>query len=214
MTRINIGCGLTPTKDWRNFDNSPTLLLAKLGPCGFWAWKAGLLNSEQYAFLKFAQSNDIAYGDATKGLPIDNNTVEVLYSSHMFEHLDRNDAVKFLKEAWRVLAPGGVMRLVVPDLDKLARSYIADGNADLFVESTLLATTSLSTLLSRVTRLVVGFRGHRWMYDGNSLGKLLGVHGFTNIKVVRDGKTMIRDVTPLNLFERSAESVCVEATKP
>ena len=53
-------------------------------------------------------------------LPFANNSVQIVYSEHMMEHMlpFMGGGVNFLKEAWRVLAPGGVLRIVTPDLDK------------------------------------------------------------------------------------------------
>ncbi len=211
--RINVGCGQTPTMGWRNFDNSLTLRLSRLGNLGWWAFRLGLLDANQYEFMKFARANNIEYGDATKGLPIQDGAVDVLYSSHMLEHLDREDAGLFLKEAQRLLAAGGVIRLVVPDIRKLVEQYVLAGDADAFVESTLLWTKSPRTLLNRAYFLIVGSRNHKWMYDGKSLSQLLGEHGFVRIKVVQSGETMIENPAWLDLHERVSESVCVEAIK-
>lgn len=212
--RINVGCGQTPTMGWRNFDNSLSLRLSRLGRLGYWAFRLGLLDVNQYEFMKFAQANNIEYGDATKCLPIQDGAVDALYSSHMLEHLDKEEAGLFLKEARRLLVPGGVIRLLVPDIKKLAGQYVLAGDADTFIESTLLWTKSPKTLLERAYFLIVGSRNHKWMYDGKSLSKLLGEHGFIRIKVVQPGETMIKNPTSLDLHERDSESVCVEAVNP
>lgn len=47
-----------------------------------------------------------------------------MYHSHVFEHLDRDDAEQFLAENVRVLKPGGVLRVVVPDLERICRDYM------------------------------------------------------------------------------------------
>ena len=52
------------------------------------------------------------------------STAAVLYSSHVLEHSSHNDAVRTLQEYHRVLAPGGELRLSVPDLDTLARLFL------------------------------------------------------------------------------------------
>lgn len=67
--RINIGCGQTPTKGWRNFDNSLSLRLSKIPLLPDLLQKLGFLESSQQQFIQFAREHDIEYGDATKGLP-------------------------------------------------------------------------------------------------------------------------------------------------
>ncbi len=212
--RINIGCGQTPTAGWMNFDNSPSIRLAKLGRIADCVFRLGLLDRSQYEFVKFVRANNVEYADATKRLPIRDEAVEVLYSSHMLEHLDRREAVLFLKEARRVLAPGGVIRLAVPDIWKLAEQYVSGGDADAFVESTLLWTSTPRTLPERLRFLIVGSRNHKWMYDGSSLSKLLSDHGFINVRVLDLGMTMIENPASLDLRERDSDSVYVEAIRP
>ncbi|MBW1699153.1 MAG: methyltransferase domain-containing protein [Deltaproteobacteria bacterium] len=136
MLRINIGCGQTPTRDWVNFDNSFSLRLSKLPLLPDILNKLRFLDDAQYQFIKFARKNDIKYGDATKGLPLQSESCDVVYSSHMLEHLDRDGANKFLKEAYRLLRAGGIIRIAVPDLKKLIEQYNATGDADAFVEAT------------------------------------------------------------------------------
>lgn len=118
MVRINIGCGQTPTKGWRNFDNSFSLRPSnsKIPLLPDILHRLGFVENSQYQFVKFARENDIEYGDATKGLPLNQESCEVVYSSHMLEHLDRNGADEFLKEAYRVLCPNGIIRIAVPDI--------------------------------------------------------------------------------------------------
>ena len=63
-------------------------------------------------------------------------SVAAVYSSHMIEHLDRDEARAFLEEVWRVLSPGGIVRIAAPDLSLLIRDYGETGDADEFVTGT------------------------------------------------------------------------------
>jgi SAM-dependent methyltransferase len=62
--------------------------------------------------------------DARAGLPFETGTVDACYSSHVLEHLRKDDARKFLSECARVLRPGGTLRIVVPNLEAMAREYL------------------------------------------------------------------------------------------
>ncbi len=212
--RINIGCGQTPTKGWRNIDNSLSLRLSKIPLFAEFLLKLKLLENSQYQFIRFARENNIEYGDAIKGLSVQDQSVEVLYSSHMLEHLDRNEADKFLAEAFRVLCSGGIIRIAVPDIMKLVAQYNETGDADTFIESTHLCLHRPKSLAQRLNRLFVGTRNHHWMYDGNSLTNLLKKHGFIKTEVMPVGHTRILGHEPLALQERGSESVYVEAEKP
>lgn len=212
--RVNVGCGRSPTEGWLNFDNSPSLRLAKIPLLPMLMRKTGLLDAQQQEFIRFAAENGIRYGDATRRFPLASGSVDALYSSHMMEHLDRNAAAKFLQEAARVLRPGGIIRIVVPDLKKLVDRYSAMGDADEFMESTLLYSPDPRTLAQRIRLLYSGLRNHRWMYDGPSLTRLLRAHGFKSVAIVGPGETRIPDPGELDLAEREEESVYAEAERP
>ncbi len=62
--------------------------------------------------------------DLRKPLPFESNHFSVVYHSHVLEHLDRGDACRLLQECHRVMRPGGVLRVVVPDLEHKARLYL------------------------------------------------------------------------------------------
>lgn len=58
------------------------------------------------------------------GVPFPENTFDVVYHSHVLEHFSRSDAVDLLRDCRRVLKKGGIIRIVVPDLESLARTYL------------------------------------------------------------------------------------------
>ena len=177
-------------------------------------YKGKLLEGSQYQFIQFAKSNQIEYGDATKGLPISSGSVDVLYGSHMFEHLDKTEAKLFLKEARRVLRSGGIIRLSVPDLRRQVQKYVEFGDADAFIASTHLCESTPKTIMQRLRILIVGTRHHKWMYDGPSIVRLLSSMGFKEPRLLPAGTTMIPKPGELNLFEKKDESVYLEAFNP
>lgn len=65
----------------------------------------------------------IAY-NLTQGIPFPDDSFDVVYHSHVLEHFPKTVAESFLKECYRVLRPQGVLRVVVPDLEQIARTYI------------------------------------------------------------------------------------------
>jgi predicted SAM-dependent methyltransferase len=62
--------------------------------------------------------------DIRKGFPFPTSTFEACYSSHLLEHFTLEEAKSFINECFRVLKPGGVCRVVVPDLEEIARTYL------------------------------------------------------------------------------------------
>lgn len=63
--------------------------------------------------------------DLSRGIPAASGSARAVYHSHLIEHLRRDDARRFLDECFRVLAPGGVIRIATPDLEQLCRDYLA-----------------------------------------------------------------------------------------
>lgn len=62
--------------------------------------------------------------DLRLGLPLPDASCDVFYASHVIEHFDREGARGLLAECRRVLKPGGILRLVAPDLEGIARTYL------------------------------------------------------------------------------------------
>lgn len=65
------------------------------------------------------------------GLPYENNYFDVVYHSQVLEHFPKEKAPQFLSECFRVLKPDGVIRVVVPDLENIAREYIKNLEANI-----------------------------------------------------------------------------------
>jgi predicted SAM-dependent methyltransferase len=212
--RINIGCGQTPTRGWRNFDSSLSLRLSKIPLLPALLLKMKVLDRPQYQFIRFARDNGIEFADATKRLPLRDESVDVLYSSYMLEHVDTHEAGEFFKKALRVLRPGGIIRIAVPDIRKLVEGYLASADADAFMQATYLCMPRPKSFAQRLRLLLVGFRNHQWMYDGKSLSSLLHRHGFVKTEMMPVGQTRISGYEPLDLQERASESAYVEAEKP
>jgi SAM-dependent methyltransferase len=212
--RVNVGCGATPTVGWINLDNSLSVRAARWPAVMRLLKRAGLLTGQSWDLARLASRHGIRFADAAVRIPCADDSVEVVYSSHMIEHLDRGRAHAFLAEARRVLRPGGLIRLAAPDLWLLARDYSATGDADEFVAGTRMCAAPPAGLVPRLRSELVGPRQHLWMYDGRSLSKLVREAGFCDVSVMAPGRTNIADPGSLDLEERAEESVYVEAVKP
>jgi predicted SAM-dependent methyltransferase len=64
--------------------------------------------------------------DLATGIPFPDHTFDAVYHSNMLEHLDRAAAERLLRECCRVLKPGGLCRVGVPDMEDIARVYLAE----------------------------------------------------------------------------------------
>jgi len=213
MVRVNVGCGRTPTKGWKNFDNSYSVRLRNIPMLPALLLKTGILLQDQYDYLQFTRDRDIEYGDILKGLPLADSSADVVYSSHVLEHLDRQEVEAYLREARRVLCPGGIIRLVVPDLTLIINKYNRDHDADAFVTEIYLSQLRPRTFPQRLRATIVGSRIHQWVYDGASLSAVLLKNGFIDPCILKPGETTIPDPADLHLSERADVSLYVEARK-
>ena len=62
--------------------------------------------------------------DLSRRLPFPDNDFDVVYHSNVLEHIRRDDASAFMRECFRVLKPGGILRVAVPDLERICRLYL------------------------------------------------------------------------------------------
>ena len=72
---------------------------------------------------------DVLRVDLRRRLPFADGTFTAVYASHVLEHLAPAEGADLLREIARVLVSGGVVRIVVPDLEGIARAYVASLDA-------------------------------------------------------------------------------------
>lgn len=73
--------------------------------------------------------SDVIGVDLRRRLPFADATFTAVYASHVLEHLAPAEAAALLREMARVLVSGGIVRIVVPDLEGIARAYLASLDA-------------------------------------------------------------------------------------
>ena len=193
--KINIGCGLSGISGWHNLDNSPTILLSRIPVV------SRLLKTPNWP-------SDVKRCDVRKGLPFSDNSVRYIYSSHAFEHFTWQESLEIAKECRRVLEHGGILRVAVPDLELIAREYLADQQP--------LAAQSFLSRLSLHHSLHDFFHpgsNHSQMFDSRALVQLMHLAGFENMEVSSYRRSAIPEIDQLELEVRRNESLYVEATK-
>jgi len=220
--RLNLGAGGQSDPGWIAYDRSRGPLIARSPALNrLAAMTARRAGSSAAAW---AWPRDTRVHDVTQGIPHATGSVDAIYSSHMLEHLTREQARLVVRECHRVLKAGGSLRLVVPDLEVLVHAYLADDRtilpadeptaADAFVEGLGLREVSSGSpfirVVQRVLRSDVG--GHRWMYDGTSLAHLVREAGFVDVARVEFAQG--RDAAAAALDHRSPFHVHLEAFRP
>ena len=193
--KVNIGSGLSGAAGWYNIDNSPTILVSRL-PLG------------SRLFRLPAWPRDVHRHDVKKGLPFADQSASFIYSSHTFEHFTWEESLAVAKECFRVLRPGGLLRIVVPDLGLIVREYLQD--SDPLASHRFLGRLSLR---HTVHDLIHPGANHSQMFDERSLIHLLQRAGFAMPEVSGFMQSRIPDIARIELEVRKQESLYVESLK-
>jgi SAM-dependent methyltransferase len=200
---VQYGCGLCAPASWTNFDASPTLRLQRLPVFG------ALLTRGGPRFPK-----NVLYGDIVRGLPVAPSSCEAIYCSHVLEHLALEDLRTALRHTHDYLRPGGVFRCVVPDLEHLARAYLASSAeqpAVQFMEAAGLGRRRRPRGLGGALREWLGNSHHMWMWDYESLAAELRAAGFTAVRRASFGDAedaRFRDVEDWHRWENCIGVEC------
>ena len=128
---------------------------------------------------------DEVYLDATKRYPFPDGSFQFIFSEHLIEHVPWEAGVAMLKECYRVLAPGGKLRVVTPNLTKFVQ--LLTGTADADTQQFVAAKLRLhgwpespvpgAYIFNRQVREW----GHQFLYDSATLRKSLELAGFKQI---------------------------------
>lgn len=175
MRAVNFGCGLSVAPGWLNYDASPTLWLQRLPLLG---QLAGQIIEPRFPAV--AQ-----YGDVVTGLPLADGSADLVYCSHVLEHLALQDLRRALAEVARISRPWAVFRGVLPDLDVEVRDYLndpADDACSRFMHRTFLGTAQRQRGIIGLLRGSLGNSQHLWMWDFRGLQAELQAAGFVEIR--------------------------------
>ncbi len=121
--------------------------------------------------------------DARRRLPFADGSVRGILIEHFFEHLDRNDEVpRLLADCRRVLAPGALLRVVVPDAGRFLRAYASSSPEALAELGWHPLPPDLPTRMDAICHIFIQSGEHKWAYDFESLSRLLGDFGFVEMQ--------------------------------
>lgn len=147
---------------------------------------------------------DLAWNLA-RGIPFSDGSADAIFHEHLFEHIPLRAGLTLMDECFRVLRPGGILRVGVPDAGELLRSYAGDGR---FLEE---VHPGRPTRLLGVQELFYWHR-HMTMYDEDTLSLVFRAGGFPDPRRCDFGKSEL-DVAP-DTEHRRTESIYMEAVKP
>jgi predicted SAM-dependent methyltransferase len=178
---LNIGCGTDYKKGWINIDNNSDNNIDKL---------------------------DLNW-DLRNPLPYKKNSVDYIFNEHFIEHLTVEEAQVVIKDLMRVLKPGGVLRIAMPNLAETVDDYLNLPIKD----DPVIKRFKLTYIKTRAERINIAFRewGHKWLYDAEELKRRLREAGCKNIKQCQLRKST--HVNLRNLEVREESTLIMEVTK-
>jgi predicted SAM-dependent methyltransferase len=148
--RLHLGCGRRVLDGWINIDSRS---------------KPGVLRMKLPRGLR----------------RFDDGSARYIYASHLLEHLEYPaEASEFVVQCHRVLKPGGVLRIIVPGIEKIIRAYVRDDRAFFEIQKQI-HPASCTTKLEHLMYALQQKGKHKYGYDFETMKKLLSGAGFEKI---------------------------------
>jgi predicted SAM-dependent methyltransferase len=123
--------------------------------------------------------------DLRRGLPLDDESCELIYSSHFFEHLEYAQGVRLMRDCYRALRPGGVFRISLPNFKGLFEAYLkGDGE---YVDGVQIrevlpeVEAGTETLVDHINYGVYQYGEHKCVYDEEKLLLILQRIGYSSV---------------------------------
>lgn len=198
--KINLGSGLSVAPGWINLDGSLSALIAPLpAPVIRFVYRLTSLKASyrESEYVEILTRHQFIFHNLAYGIPLPDASVDFIFTAHLLEHLTRADAQRLTRAMWRVLKPGGCVRITVPDLARAFELYQQGKTEDALGFFFLDAASDLGR--------------HHYMYDFESLAALLAGAGFRAIerRAFQSGDTP--DLVLLD--NRPEQTLFVEARK-
>lgn len=198
MPNLQLGCLGEVAPGWVNTDVTPHIWVARVPGLARLLRATRMITADRYAQHRRGVYSQVRYLNVGKRFPFADASFDNVFSAHMLEHLYRAEAENCVREAYRVLRPGGVFRVLVPDLDRLVRNY------DEAHPEPMLQKIYENTQRRDKNR-------HHWMYTASSLANVLRGAGFTQVERCTYRQGRCPDLERLD--NRPDESLFMEGVK-
>jgi predicted SAM-dependent methyltransferase len=198
--KFHLGCGTIFIKDYLNI-----------------GWWDHLGASTLYANPNGVDGSYLYNHDLVQGIPAADNSLDVVYHSHMLEHLSYAEGIAFIAACYRVLKPGGILRVLVPDLELWANNY-TNNNTFFFDEYRRGALGDDKALYPTKGSVFMGMlhnHDHKCGYDFDTLKSLLERAGFGRIRRTMVQDSDLPDIATVEPYFplKALETLCVECYK-
>ena len=147
--------------------------------------------------------------------PVLDCSIDAIWSSHNLEHLQRHEVPQALNEMIRVLRPGGLLLIILPDLRQVAQLVVEDRLEDQAYTSPSGPITALDMIFGRTTSLARGkqFMAHHTGFTAAALQRALLIAGFVDIWI-RQGNCLNLRQTLANPRDEISSSIRISRAIP
>lgn len=140
--------------------------------------------------------------DISKKLPFTSDSVDLIYSNHVIEHIYNRQFKYHLRETYRILKKGGIFIIATPSLSQIINALYNDDKTRRIILDThkvlMREELDVATFLNRMIHLNYG---HKFLYDFESLSRLAKIVGFKDIKIIPNYEIPDKDI--MNLLIKS-----------
>ncbi len=182
---------------WINTDVTPHLRVARVPGLAWLLRRLGIMGEQRYEQHCRGVFRQMRRLDVSRRFPWPDGSVAAAYCSHLLEHLYPEEAERCVAEVARVLRPGGVFRIAVPDLDAIVRAYDA-AEPERFLDAIFEGRHRHDK------------NRHHWHYNEALLRALLTRAGFASVRRCEYRKGSAPDVEAL---DTRPESLFVEGVR-
>lgn len=152
--------------------------------------------------------------DARKKLPFKSGTFDFIFNDHFLEHLEyRNELSKFLKECIRILKPGGIIGIGVPDTEKILNAYVENDDAYFNLAKVLWHPSWCKTKIEQINYHFRQDGEHKFAYDFETLKKVLLENGFIIIERREFNQSRFSELN-VSSDARKIGTLYIDAMKP
>lgn len=145
--------------------------------------------------------------DLRRPLPVDAGTATAIFSEHFMEHVPLPGAAQLFRRCFELMAPGGVIRMGVPDFSAYFRDYASGGG---MIER---ARPGRPTRMVALNELVYSY-GHACLWDFETMGGLMTEVGFVEARECRYGDSRLDPVPDWDYRSKHEPTLYVEAIRP
>jgi len=171
----------------------------------------GWTNTDILDLSMFAKSNKYIFNqhDATKPFPVKDNYVNLIFTSHVLEHLSLAEGLNFLKECHRMMCEGGHIRIAVPDTRMLMKKCV-DHELD-FLKHISPGAEKAPCNIDKFYE--VALANHKRMYDVCNLTYILESVGFKDVSTTDPFHSRSDIMEKETIVSHPSISLVMEGTK-